>query len=208
MRFLQALLLTSAAFCQLASAQTGDFKRLQLANNISLEIPSHWTILSQSTRSNLESAGRAVADNAGVDGGSGRKENLLAVNATPNPSGVMIRVSVTKPPEYSQADLSAATAADLKESGAELLKIFKQLEASGGPKIIEMQPVRIEKFNGQLALVMPYVRTSKFGPSPWQVTQYKIPVSNRLIEITLSHRQSDAIVWSPILERVKRSVRF
>ena len=89
-----------------------------------------------------------------------------------------------------------------------MLKLFRQLEASGGPKIIEMQSFRIEKFNRQFVLVMPYVRASKFGPSPWQVTQYKIPVSNRLIEITLSHRHSDAIVWRPILERVKRSVRF
>ncbi len=120
----------------------------------------------------------------------------------------MIRVSVTSPPDYTQADLTAVTAADLKEIGVEMLKMFRQLEASGGPKIIEMQPVSIEKINGQLALVMPYVRASKLGPSPWQVTQYKIPVPSRIIEITLSHRQSDAIVWRPILERAKRSVRF
>lgn len=191
-----------------AFAQDTTFRRVQLSYGISLEIPSHWTVLSQDTRKNLGAAGSAMVDNAGIDGPSGQKQNLLAVNATPDPTGAMIRVSVTSPPDYTQADLAAATAADLKEAGAEMLKLFRQLEASGGPKIIEMQSFRIEKFNRQFVLVMPYVRASKFGPSPWQVTQYKIPVSNRLIEITLSHRHSDAIVWRPILERVKRSVRL
>lgn len=201
--FVAFALLGTSAF-----AQDTSFRRIQLSYGISLEIPSHWTVLSQDTRKNLSAAGSAMMDNAGIEGSSGKKQNLLAVNATPEPTGSMIRVSVTSPPDYTQADLAAATAADLKDVGAEILKVFRQLESSGGPKIIEMQHVRIEKFNGQLVLVMPYVRASKFGPSPWQVTQYKIPVSNRLIEITLSHRQSDAIVWRPILERVKRSVRF
>jgi len=157
---------------------------------------------------NLGAAGAAMMDNAGIEGQSGQKQNLLAVNATPEPTGSIIRVSVTRPPDYTQADLAAATEADLKDAGAETLILFRQLETAGGPKIIEMQPVRIEKFNGQLAVVIRYVRASHFGPSPWQVTQYKIPVHNRLIEITLSHRQTDAVMWRPILERVKRSVRF
>lgn len=201
-------LLFITLFVDSASAQDTSFRSVQLAYGISLEIPSHWKVLSQETRQNLGAAGEAMTKNAGIEGPSGQKQNLLAVNATPDPTGSMIRVSVTSPPDYTQADLAAATATDLKDVGAEMQKGFRQLEASGGPKIIEIQPVRIEKFNGQLVLVMPYVRASKFGPSPWQVTQYKIPVSNRLIEITLSHRQSDAIVWRPILERVKRSVRF
>lgn len=191
-----------------AFAQDTSFRRIQLSYGISLEIPAHWTVLSKDTRKNLGAAGSAMMDNAGIEGSSGQKQNLLAVNATPEPTGAMIRVSITSPPDYTQSDLAGATPADLKEIGAEMLKMFRKLEASGGPKILEMQPVRIEKFNRHLVLVMPYVRASKFGPSPWQVTQYKIPVSNRLIEITLSHRQSDAIVWRPILERVKRSVQF
>lgn len=205
------LFFTFVAFALLgnsAFAQDTSFRRIQLSYGISLEIPSHWIVLSQDTRKNIGAAGSAMMDNAGIEGSSGQKQNLLAVKATPEPTGAMIRVSVTSPPDYTQSDLAAASPADLKEVGIEMLKTFRQLEASGAPKIIEMQPVRIEKFNRNLVLVMPYIRASKFGPSPWQVTQYKVPVSNRLIEITLSHRQSDAIVWRPILERVRRSVQF
>ena len=149
-----------------------------------------------------------MTDNAGIEGPSGQKESLLAINATPNPTGAMIRVSVLSPSDVTQSDLGEATPEDLKEIGDEMLKLFRQLEVSGGPKIIEMQPVRIDLLNNYRVLVIPYIRAGVNGPSPWQVTQYKIPVSNRLVEITLSHRQSDALVWRPILERVKRSIQF
>jgi len=206
---LSCLLVAFALLGHSAFAQDTLFRRVQLAYGISLDIPSHWTVLSLDTRRNIGAAGEAVTDNAGIEGASGRKENLLAVNAAPDPTGAMIRVSVTSPPDYTQADLAAVTPGDLNEVAAGMQSMFRKLEETGGPKIIEMQPVRVEKFNNYRMLVMPYVRAGIInGPSPWQVTQYKIPVSNRLIEITLSHRQSDAIVWRPILERVKRSVQF
>ncbi|MDY0206992.1 MAG: hypothetical protein RBR82_10265 [Pseudomonas sp.] len=189
-------------------AQDASFRSVLLAYGISLDVPSHWTVLSLDTRKNLNAAGQAGVDNAGIEGPSVRKEPLLAIVSTPSPAGAGIRVNVTSPSDDTQSDLAAATSTDLQEAGAELLKMFRQLETSGGLKIIEMQPVRIELINNHRVLVISYIRAGTNGPSPWQVTQYKIPVSNHLIEITLSHRQSDAIVWRPILERVKRSIKF
>lgn len=202
------MLVAFVLFALPAFAQDTSFRHVQLAYGISLDVPSHWTMLSLESRKNINAAGQAMTENAGIEGSSGQKEPLLAMNATPNPSGAVIRVSVTSPADYTQSDLAAVTPVDLKEVGAEALKMFKQLETSGGPKIIEMQPVRIEQFNDYLVFIICYVRAGVNGSSPWQVTSFKIPVSNRLIEITLSHRQSDAIVWRPILERVKCSVRF
>lgn len=201
-------LLFITLFIGSASAQDSSFRSVRLAYGISLEIPSHWKVLSQETRQNLVAASEAMTKNFGIEGPSGRKQGLLAVNATPDPTGSMIRVSVTTPPEYTQADLAAATAAELNQMRPDLSAMFKKLEASGGPKILEMQTPKIERFNSQLALVMSYTRAGLIGPSPWQVIQYKVPTSNKLIEITLSYRQSDAIIWKPILENVKRSIRF
>jgi len=179
-----------------------------LAYGISIDVPSHWTVLSQDERRNLGAAGQAMADNAGIEASNHGKETLLAVNAVPSPTGAMIRVSVTSSMDYTQTDLAGASPGDLEAINAEWLSILKKIEASGSLKVVEVQPVRIEEFNKYRALVMPYVRASSYGPSPWQVTQYKIPVHDRLIEITLSHRQSDAMIWRPILEKVKRSVLF
>ena len=76
-------------------------------------------------------------------------------------------MSVISPPNYTQNDLTVAAPRDLKEIGTEMLNMFRKMEASGGPKIIEMQPVRIEKFKNYRVLVMPYVRAGITGPSPW-----------------------------------------
>lgn len=189
-------------------AQDKLFRSVQLEHGIYLDVPSHWTVLSLESRNNISAAGQAMVDNAGIEDQSGRKKNLLAVNATPYPAGAMIRVSVTAAPGYTQSDLAVATPEDLKEVGFELFKMFRKIESSGGPKIIEIDPVHIERIGNYRALVMPYRRAGLNGSSPWQVTQYKIPVSSRLIEITLSYRQSDAIIWRPILERVKRSIKI
>jgi len=207
-KFLVPTLMLASLFVGSASAQDTSFRRVQLVHDISIEIPSHWKVLSQETRQNLVAVGKETLKNADVEGPSGKKIKLLAVNATPDPTGAMISVSVCSPPEYTQDELAAATPADLKEFGLEFHNAFKKLEKSGGPKITEMQPVRIEMLNKYRVLVVPYVRVGVNEPVTWQVTQYRIPVSDRLIEIILSHRQSDANVWQPILERVKSSLQF
>jgi hypothetical protein len=201
-------LLNVTLFAGLVSAQDTPFQSVQLAYGISLEIPSHWQVLSQENRQNLRAASEAITKNAGIDGSSSKKQSLLAVNATPDPPGSMIRVSVTTPPEYTQADLATATVAELNQMRTELAAIYKLLEASGGTKILDVQTPRIERINNKLALVIGYTRADFVGPSPWQVTQYRVPANNQTIEMTLSYRQVDAVIWKPILENVKRSIRF
>lgn len=146
-----------------AFAQDTLFCDVQLSYGISFNVSSHWTVLSLENRKNLNSAGQAIMDNAGTEGPGGQKETLLAMNATPYPTEAMIRVSVTRPLEYTQSDLAEATPADLTEIGPELLKNFQQLESSGGPKIIEMRPVRIESLNNRRALVIYYIRAGLNG---------------------------------------------
>jgi hypothetical protein len=203
-----ALMLACVLLFEPAHAQQGSYTRIPLAHGLSVEVPSHWVVLSQANRSNLAAAGSAMMESVDQAPSTAKKETLLAVNALPDPTGAMVRLSVSTPPEYSQDDLATATASDLKEMEAGLLGLFRRLESAGGPKVIQMQSVRIETIRGLRALVMPYRRLSPTGPSPWQVVQYKIPMGNHLIELTLSHRESDAIVWRPILEKVKRSLQF
>jgi len=189
-------------------SESSFFHKMNLIHGISIDVPTHWRILSQATRKNLNAAGQSMMDNSDIERSNGRKKTLLAMNALPRPAGAMLRISVTLPPDYTQDDLNSVTKGELKEIETGLLKTFKKLESSGGPKVIKMQPVRIEEFGDYNVLVMSYVRAGLNGPSPWQVTQYKIPVSDKLIELTLSYRKSDSIVWIPILERVKRSLIF
>lgn len=193
--FIALTLLAHSAF-----AQDTSFRSVQLAYGISLDVPSHWTVLSLENRKNLGAAGQAMTDNAGIEGSSGRKESLLAMNATPNPTGAMIRVSVTSPPDYTQSDLAAATPADLQEVGTEMLKMFRQLEASGGPKIIEMQPVRIERLNNYRVLVMPYIRAGvNAGRDYTFCEQFASVVTPKNISIRKSSLQQAHLIFRRLL---------
>jgi len=201
-----ALLAVFAAFSHPGFSQ--EFRTLQLAYGISIDVPSHWTELPIEVRKNLGAAGRAVVDNGGL-ASSSTKVSLLAMNATPAPQGAMIRVSVSTPPDFSQFDLLSATSSDLDEVGAEASRVFKEIEPRGGPKVIGMLPTKVEFINNHRALTLSYVRADVANTSStWLVTQYKIPVETHMIELTLSFRQSDGSIWLPILERVKRSVAF
>ena len=189
-------------------AQSNFFHRLELANEISIEIPNQWEVLSHQRKEQIRDAASEIIDNAGIAKDNGEKQCLLAVNAIPEPTGAMIRVSVISPPDYTQADLAEATSDDLELVRVELQNMSMKLAASTGLRKFKYQPVCVEKINGCLALVIAYVRPSIIGPSPWMVKQYKIPRKDLLIEITLSHRKSDQNIWLPILDRVLKSVKF
>ena len=57
---LSCLMVAFVLLGQLAFAQDTSFRRVQLANGISLDVPSHWTVLSQDTSKNIGAAGTSV----------------------------------------------------------------------------------------------------------------------------------------------------
>lgn len=191
------------------SAQERTYKRIHLQHNVSVEVPRHWTALTAAERGNVAAAGTAMVSNAGIEASDEKTDLLLHVIAEPRPTGAQMRISVAVPPVYTQSELAAASQADLKEVTVETLKVLQKLEASGsGLKIIEMLPARIERVGGLNALVTSYRRVGVNESVPWHVTQYKIPAGSREILMTLSYRERDGIMWRPILERVKKSIRF
>ncbi len=92
-------------FSSSAFSQDTEFHRIHLTYDISLDVPSHWMIISQDNRKNIRAAGKAMIDNAGIESSAGQKETLLAINSTPSPAGAMIRVSVTSPPDTNKVIL-------------------------------------------------------------------------------------------------------
>lgn len=187
-------------------ADDSSFRYIELDEKISLEIPSHWMILSKDTKSNIVAAAESIY---GSNNGVIRKK-LLAVNATPSPTGAMISIAVSFSSSFTQDDLIKATDADLKSVQTDFINELKGLQDSGGITLIKMQSVRVERLNNKYALVLSYTRKGINNPEiPWQVELYRIPDAGRLIEVSLSYRlSSDSIMWKPILKRVKSSIKF
>ena len=202
------VLLLLPLFAGPAPVQETALRRVDLEHGLSLEIPAQWSVQPPEMRKDLETTREALTGKAGIEQPGGKKEALLAANSTPAPPGAVIRLNVSSPAAFTQADLAATGPEGLKALRGEILVTFQKLEAAGGPKILDVQIPRMERINDHLALCIPYLRAGEPGMPSWDVTQYKIPVTGRLIELTLSHRQTAAAEWKPVLEQVKRSLRF
>ncbi len=204
-------MLFTAAFLVLpfSASAAGEFKSLVLPTGITLDVPSHWQVLTLETRQNLLAVGAAITSSSGVEQPVGVKSTLLAVNAVPAPVGATIRVSITTRPEFTAADLSAMTASDLKQSGQLVLADFVKAEKQGGPHIVSMTTPSVVMLSGHPAFVIPYIRNSLTNASEqWHVVQYRAPLPDHLVEVTLSWRKSDEIIWRPILEYVIGSLKL
>lgn len=75
-----------------------------------------------------------------------------------------------------------------------------------GMRILGQEKVAIDHIGGKVAILVTYRRTPAIGDSPFQVSQYHVPLGNEKVLITLSCRESSALVYSKILEYVKNSI--
>ena len=194
------------------AAEPSTYIRVLVGKHVSIESPSHWGQLSADDRRNLAAAGEAITRS--VDPSTqGIHVASLAVNATPAPTGAIIRVSYVQDSNLGQQELRRELRENRNEAMRELEEVYRDMLTkmdSGmraqGLRVIEGKGVRIEEVGGMSAIVFAYRRSSANGPSPWTVTQYHIPIGSEKVLVTLSHRESDGIVWRPILERVKNSI--
>ncbi|MCB1660346.1 MAG: hypothetical protein KDI39_19155, partial [Pseudomonadales bacterium] len=146
-------------------AESTLFRHIELKGGISLDIPSHWNILSQASKDNIVTASESIYGTDNII-----REKLLAVNATPNPTGAMISIAINGSSEFSQTDLKKATDADLKGVEKDVLNELRRLQDSGGVTVIKMQSARVERLNNKYALVLSYTRKGVNNPEiPWQV---------------------------------------
>jgi len=186
-------------------AQQTNYQRVVVGNRVSLAIPNHWRVLNEDDRRNLAAAAETSGAPAHVA--------ALAVNATPAPTGAMIRVSIL-PDDLTQSDVRDALKRDragtMRQVAAEmdeqLLLMDAQLNQQG-MNILGKASATIDSIGGQVAFAMTYRRTSgTAGESPFTVTQFHIPLGATKVLITLSFRESTALVYSLILEHVKKSI--
>lgn len=195
-----------------ANAQESNYQRVLVANRVTIEIPKHWEGLSIDQRRNLAAAADAMGATSSTRRPPGHVASL-AVNATPSPPGAIIRVSMIPTEALTQSDLTRALSEDRAATLAELRSVFRQEMADlaaqmqkQGLRMLGEEQVTIVSIGGKTAISVSYRRTSPRGPSPFRVTQYHVPLGNEKALITLSFRESDAIVYSQIIDYVKSSI--
>lgn len=213
------ILLTLVVCVNNSSAQVSNYRRIEVGKRVSLEVPKHWHVRDLDERRNIAAAGEAIMDAVGRKNEPSHVTSLSVVSQ-PGPVGAIIRISFIPIDKLSQSDVRSALQSDREGTLREVETSFREVETSFREekavlsKVMEKQGIKIigqESFGFDLignmtAFTLSYRRTSAVGSSPFLVTQYHVPVGLEKVLITLSYREADALLFRPILERVKRSV--
>ena len=198
--FLAALSFTAMAF------GADNFATFRVENRLSISIPSHWTVLDESTRRDIAAAAQAMINEE-------THVSSLSVHAPPEPSGAIIRVQFVDSDGLDQSELIGAIRSDpagsmreLQIASEEEIGKLARAVAPNGIKILGPPKTTVEAINGKLAIAVQYRRTGFAPGTTFNVTQYHIPLGPDKALVTLSYREQDGLLYSVILKRVKESI--
>jgi hypothetical protein len=203
---MKLLTTTVLLFGLIQTAQASEFALYELPEGIKIALPAHWEILSKDTRRNIRAATEAVAEKSELR--LREATNILHVNATPKPTGAIIRVTVGPPPDFDEQEVRSLTLDELKEMGERFDTQLRSTWPAGGPELLESFTPRVESVAGIQSIAWTYRRRSTTGIGTWLVTQFKIPARGMLVEFTTSYRESDDTIWKPIIRHVTDSLQI
>ena len=212
-RVLLALLATSCTSGP-ALSQSLTYKQIDVGGDrVSITVPAHWRIRDTAERQNI-AAGADAALNPTGRSAEPMHVSSLSVVSLPEPIQAIIRVSFIEEPG-SQADLVREVTANREKVLAAVRASWdaeKQQLADAmvrqGLRYLGQETYRIEGVGSRTAMVTSYKRTSLTGGAPFVVTQYHVPMGKDKVLITFSYQESGAVLFRPILERVKNSIQI
>lgn len=195
--FLVSLLIVHAVLA-------AEFVTHELPEGVKIETPEHWKVLSKDMRKNIRAATEAMAEHGNVP--LRKTTNVLHVNATPDPTGAIVRVTIGPPSQHLAASVRGLSHSDLVELQHKFETQLIAVQNLGGPELLESYLPQIELISGIPSVAWSYRRRSITGQGTWHVTQYKVPTPSMLLELTISYRETDSAIWRPILNKVRQSV--
>lgn len=193
---------------QIAFADDSQFQRFLVDNKVSIQIPKHWHLNDENRRRDLAAASEAR---------SGKFNHVasLSANSLPRPSGGIIRVSLIKTDELTQASFVDAIKknTDLlkKELTNEIQNEFKTLKSvmeKDNISILNGPSIELIKIGEKFGFAVIYRRTNASDNSTFLVSQFHIPLNREKALITLSYREQDKIVYEAIMKHVRDTISF
>ena len=184
-----------------------NFKHVQLERGLSVDIPKDWNSIPERFNAVLETHTEAVMDQLNLnDSGASSKKLLAIISRTP--LYAQVRIESTMPPVIKKSEIAPLMLKNKKDNEAELKKAMQDLIEKmlpiQGQKLLVFYDARIENFHGEPAIISSYKRTGLNGPVV--VESVSIYTNQQQIEMTLSCRESEKILWNPVFEKIKKSL--
>lgn len=185
-------------------AKASSFVEVKLPRGIEIQLPKGWRLLGAEHNQLIEISAEAALDLSGAGQPEGTEVNLIAANSMPRSTYAAIRVDSTTPASGSPSEIANLTPAELKEFESEIKRTLKEMLPHQGLKVLTFFGVRREIISGQPALITEYRRSGPNGPVIVSVVQIFTPRQD--IRINLSYRESEKIIWRPVIGKVFQSI--
>ena len=193
------LLLTFNSFAE------SNFKHLSLQRGLEIDVPKDWTVISGPIKTAIETSAEATMSAIGVDNPNDNTKNILAL-VSKLPLYAQIRIDVVSPPSASKKEVLAFSAADMNYLGTEYKTMMSKALPIQGFQLMESYGARLEKFKGEPAIIYSYKRSGISGAV--LVDMILIFRNTESYTVILSCRESEKLIWNPVLAKVKSSITF
>ena len=200
---LLTLLLACASLFSTASAQSR-FTRFELPQQVSVEVPQNWLLLSGDIKTTVEVAGEAAIKLAGLDFPAEKNVNLLSARSMPKSTYASIIVHATDS-EIAPDEIRLASKSDLKEFELALSDVIRKSLPVQKLQFIESLGLERKIVSGHVAIVFDYRRTSPTGPVTVSLT--RLFIGSKEITFILSFKDDEGQLWMPVIEYMKQSIK-
>lgn len=178
------------------------FVTLKLPFNVSVEVPKNWWRLDGDINASIETASEASLNLSETYLPVAKKVNLFRANSMPKTTYAGIAINAADS-ELDPTVLKNASSADIKELSTVISSEITKELASANIELLEFYGVRREFVGQHPALIIEYKRSGIQGPVIFQMT--RLFLGKKEISLNLSYRESEAQLWKPVVQYIRRS---
>lgn len=183
-----------------------NFLTVKLPRGIDVQLPNTWWSLGKELKQMIEISVEAVFDLSDLELPEGKETNLISANSMPRTTYASIRIDSIIPPSFKNSEIISLTASNIREQGIEFHQTIKRMLPHQGLELIDFYGYRLEQISGYPCFVAEYRRTGLKGPVITQINQIISP--NQEIRIVLAYRESEAVIWKPVIAKIRKSVNI
>lgn len=181
-----------------------NFVLIKLPRGIKIQIPNNWRLLTDDEKKLIEVWTEAVLDISNINVNDGEEVNLLAANSMPIGTYASVRVDSTVPAPVPPSEVIGITAREMRTLESAIQKDLEELLPQQGLQLLQFIRCRKETISGNPALITEYRRSGPKGPV--RVKQIQIFSTGQTVAINLSYRESEQVIWKPVIEKIYRSI--
>ena len=187
-----------------APSFSSKFARLRLSHGVQIDVPRDWWVLDAETTSLIKTSTEAALDITKNSIPNDKEIDLIRANSLPRSTYASLAITSTPSDPSVIAEIENLSSADLVEFDSQMQdKMLPQMMSVVGQNLMSYYGSHIEKIDSKPALVVEYLRSGPEGPVVVQTN--RIFTGTQEITLNLAYRESEKMLWRPVLARIRQS---